>query len=267
MRSRYILIAVVLVAVVVFAGNQDPTNPPGSTSSYTLEDIYNRLNAGVDGSQSTFTEPAAGPGTPTMHTLNDIMGVAPAADDANGATTADVLSGKTFWGLTSGEWGQKTGTLSAGGSVCNGTMYSDGVDFFGARWCDQGDGTVLDMTTGLVWLENANYLGGVMNWDDAIMRPLTEIRDNGTNLTDGSVWGDWRLPTKDELNGITEGDERILSGKPGPFDNVQFTHYWSSTTDATDTNYAWVVHMGYGDVSYANKTSDDRYVWPVRAGR
>ena len=47
-----------------------------------------------------------------MHTLNDIMAVAPAVAEANGATAADVISAKTFWGLgTGGGWGLQTGTL------------------------------------------------------------------------------------------------------------------------------------------------------------
>jgi len=95
-------------AVFVLAGTPDSPGAPGVTNSFTLEDIYNRLNAGTAGVQSTFTEPAAGPGTGTMHTLNEIMGKAPAADNTNGATTAQVLTGKTYWGL------RTDGTLRGG---------------------------------------------------------------------------------------------------------------------------------------------------------
>ena len=101
--------------VVALAGSLIPSAPPASTSSYTLNDIYSRLSAGTTGSQSTFTEPGSGPGS-TMHTLNDIMGVAPAVDAANGATAADVIGGKTFWGLTTGgAWGLQTGSFSITG--------------------------------------------------------------------------------------------------------------------------------------------------------
>lgn len=48
-----------------------------------------------------------------MADLNTIMTAAPAVDDANGATTADVASGQTFWGLASGQWGVQTGTKPA----------------------------------------------------------------------------------------------------------------------------------------------------------
>ena len=83
MRSRLmaILVMVVVLAVagvgVLYAagnGPVDPPNPPGTTSSYTLEQIYQRLTTGnYFAKQSGFTEPASGPGTGTMHTLDEIM--------------------------------------------------------------------------------------------------------------------------------------------------------------------------------------------------
>ena len=104
-------------ALTVLAGSTDSPAVPGSTSSYTLEDIYDRLNEGTAGSQSTFVEPASGPPTGTMHTLNDIMGKAPVADDSDGATTAQVLSSKTYWGLRTTEWATQTGTMTDNGAV------------------------------------------------------------------------------------------------------------------------------------------------------
>ena len=117
-----------LVTSSVLAGNIDSGAAPGATSSYTLSDIYNRLDAGTAGAQSTFTEPAAGPGS-TMNTLNDIMGKAPAVDNTNGATADQVKEGTTFWGLnvTSGEWGLQTGTLVIPQNVTAIVMYSGGA--------------------------------------------------------------------------------------------------------------------------------------------
>ena len=170
----------------VVAGGLDapaaPTNP--DSALYTLEDIYNRLNAGTPGypRSGVFMEPAAGPGN-TMHTLTEIMNKIPALDDANGAMAADVLPGKTFWGLTGGAWGPQTGAMptrtvnaattsqSAGyynafdlttvdNDLATGNIKS-GVGIFGVmgtyagctctgtryrtRWCDNGNGTVTDM--------------------------------------------------------------------------------------------------------------------------
>ncbi len=80
---------------------------------YTLDDIYDRLDTGAEGAkrEGAFTEPSASP-APTGPTLDNIMGKAPAVD-ANGASAADVLTGKTFWGLlTGGGWGTLAGTMT-----------------------------------------------------------------------------------------------------------------------------------------------------------
>ena len=94
------------IAVQAAAGATDAPAAPGSASSYTLEDIYQRLVHGTAATQSAFTEPGVAPGTGSMHDLNALMAAAPALDDTNGATAADVSFGATFWGLTGGEWGQ-----------------------------------------------------------------------------------------------------------------------------------------------------------------
>ena len=104
------LLNLLLVWQVMGAGSLDSPGTPGTTNSYTLEDIYNRLNSGVTGTQSTFTEPAGGPTTGTMHTVDEIMGKAPVVDNTNGALPSEVAIGKTYWGLrTGGTWGDPNG--------------------------------------------------------------------------------------------------------------------------------------------------------------
>jgi len=100
-------------AISISAGSLNSPGAPGNINSsfYTLEDIYNRLNAGTPGTPRVFTEPAAWTDAGVMHTLSEIMGKAPVVDDTNGAANTDVLSGKTFWGLSSGAWGPRTGTM------------------------------------------------------------------------------------------------------------------------------------------------------------
>ena len=77
--SIILAIAILTTTITVLAasGTTDAPNAPALTSSYTLEDIYQRLVNGTDGSQGTFTEPAVAPGTGSMHDLNDIMSAAP----------------------------------------------------------------------------------------------------------------------------------------------------------------------------------------------
>ena len=78
-RHRRSVRVVLLSTVVVLAGGLDPANPPASTSSNTLEDIYARLDTGAAPAPSTWSEPSAGPGS-TGHTLQEVMDIAPAVD-------------------------------------------------------------------------------------------------------------------------------------------------------------------------------------------
>lgn len=277
------LMVLVLVSVFspgVFAGDLEPPAGPDDAGSamYTLEDAYNRLDTGVAGAKRTggFTEPSSAPGS-TGVTLDQLMGMMPVADDTDGAAPEDVAAGKTYWGLrTDGTWGQQTGS-SATCAACSGTLSA------GGRWCDQGDGTVKDMTTGLVWLQNADW-GGQKNWrnystdcsgpnytcfDDVHHRAASLAAGaTGADLSDGSVEGDWRLPTKEELIGLSNGTEAIRSTSPGPFAGVQSYQYWSSTPYAGNPHQAWFVHLYFGIADHDSKSSPiPFYVWPVRAGQ
>ena len=124
MHSKYtsivlsIIVAILAVVVVVQAGAPDsPPAPPETTDSYTLEQIYQRLASGAAGEPITFTEPVSGPAVGTMHTLNDIMALAPAVDADNGAGAAQILTGNSAWGLTSGAWGPISGTMPDNGAL------------------------------------------------------------------------------------------------------------------------------------------------------
>jgi len=56
-------------------------------------------------------------------------------------------------------------------------------------------------------------------------------------------------------------DEELTSG----WANVQSNNYWSATSNANNTNNAWIVNMWNGNVNNNNKTNNN-YVWPVRSG-
>jgi len=238
-----------MFAAQVFAGNLDAPTAPGATNSYKVDDIYNRLNNGTAGAQGTFTGPPAGAIGGTGHTLNEVMGKAPAKDDTNGATPADVKPGKTFWGLNkaAGQWGPRTG---------------------GPRFTDNADGTVKDNLTGLIWLKNANCWG-VINWATALSN-ANALANGQCGLTDSSTAGQWRLPNVVELQSLIDfahGNPALTSGHPfsnvQPFSIMQPPNYWSATTYAGSTTNAWYVDLADGDVVYGFK-SNATYVWPVR---
>ncbi len=100
---------------ILFAGDLSPSSSPENSGSamFTMEDLYQRLLNGTTGTKrsGSFVEPVTGPTTGSMHNLNDLMGKMPAKDDTNGATDANVLQGKKFWGLSSAQWGPRVGTM------------------------------------------------------------------------------------------------------------------------------------------------------------
>jgi len=144
------------------------------------------------------------------------------------------------------------------------------------RFLDNLDGTVTDCRTGLIWLKNANCWGA-RKW--GIATSSAEVLNSGEcGLTDESEEGGWRLPTKNELQGIGTDPPTTwehyyslnLWTMPGePFVNVQAI-YWSSTGQATGNpdgyqNYAWFIRTTDGYTNYNGKDNYSHYVWPVRS--
>ena len=150
---------------------------------------------------------------------------------------------------------------------------SDGNGAGGNRFVDLGNGTVRDTSTGLIWLKNASCFGKKA-WQDA-MDTAASLADGQCGLTDGSVAGDWRLPTGEEWEALFDTNYHgpALSNAAGTgqwsegdaFNNVQSHRYWSRTPYEAHSGAAWYVGMFYGYVSNSNKPYS-YYVWPVRAG-
>ncbi|MCX5902294.1 MAG: DUF1566 domain-containing protein [Proteobacteria bacterium] len=137
---------------------------------------------------------------------------------------------------------------------------------------DNGDGTVTDTRTGVIWLKNANSCPNKF-WHDA-MAYCSNLQSGDAGLTDGSVAGDWRLPSKEELQGIgTDPPATWEIGRPfvwtmpgEPFTDVQSDAYWSGTTEVLHADVAWLVGMKDGQVGGTYKSTAALCVWPVRAG-
>jgi len=261
----------------LLAGSLNSPAVPSDASSamFTIEDIYNRLNDGTDGTKrSAFAESTAVPAA-TGKTLDDVMSKAPTKDNTNGAEPSDVATGKTYWGLTDANWGLQTGTAS----IPSCTRNSSANPVFTVN----GDGTVTDNRTCLIWLQDASCADlagtdgdGKANWDTA--KTAASSLANGTcGLTDSSNAGDWHLPTIQELGSLVHygysspaisnatGDAKWATDGVA-FSGVQANYYWSSSISVNDTANAWYVSLNDGIVSSTNKTYTS-YVWPVRGGQ
>jgi hypothetical protein len=143
-----------------------------------------------------------------------------------------------------------------------------GVAWPDPRFTDNGDGTITDHLTGLIWIKDGNRFGQ-RTWAQALS-DCNGLADDGTNLTDGSNAGDWRLPNRKELRSLVnyaQSDQSVWLNDPtGIFSGVQADYYWSSTTFAQSTFHAWYVKMNSGDVSIINKATI-YYVLAVRSGQ
>ncbi|MGV7224556.1 MAG: DUF1566 domain-containing protein [Nitrospinales bacterium] len=140
-----------------------------------------------------------------------------------------------------------------------------GVPWPDPRFTDNGDGTVTDNLTGLIWLKNANCFGG-QNWKEAI-DASNNLANGQCGLSDGSVPGDWRLPNFRELYSVIDFSISPIPLPPGhPFTGVQVDSYWSSTTSADDSGDAWIVGFYRGYAVPEPKDVPDFLVWSVRGG-
>jgi hypothetical protein len=251
-------------------GPVDPPNPPGTTSSYTLEQIYQRLTTGnFFAKQSGFTEPASGPGPGTMHTLDQIMAQAQPRALAKrvaktGQTTCWNADGTVIPCVGTGQDGQYQAGIDPVVTAIFGTAYNTPA-WTGVRFTDNGDGTVTDSLTALIWLKNANCFGARL-WATALS-DANALASGSCGLSDGSVAGAWRLPNGNELHSLidpTQSNPALPAGHP--FTGVQSDNYWTSTTVDYHTSGAVVVALPTGALVGAEKAGAI-YVWPVRGGQ
>jgi hypothetical protein len=157
--------------------------------------------------------------------------------------------------------------------ACTGTgqdaEYKMGVVQPDPRFADNGDQTVTDNLTGLVWMKDAgtpsvgSCVGGAMTWQGAL-EYITCLNNYGY-----LGYTDWRLPNKNELSSLVDHQETSpVLAAAHPFSSVQLNSYWSSSSrTGIPSASAWYVNMSDGTVSNQSKTSGASYAWPVRGGQ
>jgi hypothetical protein len=144
-------------------------------------------------------------------------------------------------------------TPYAGGDDGN---LQEGVVWPSPRFTDNGDGTVTDNLTGLMWAKDGD-LGGTKNWADA----LTYV-----SALDHATYDDWRLPNVNELESLINAEQASSAAwlNAQGFTDVQAGTYWTSTTYGNNPLNAWVVNMEDGYVVASNPKTFAFYLWPVR---
>jgi hypothetical protein len=152
----------------------------------------------------------------------------------------------------------KSETISAGGTkryhvraVRNSTIATTLANHF----TDNGDGTITDNLTQLIWQKVPNTIA--LTWEQAI------VYAEGLALA-GST--DWRLPNIKELESLNDESRTNPSVNTSYFSTIGVRNYWSSTTLLPNPNNltsAWYWSTQFGITTYDMKTNTN-YVICVR---
>lgn len=180
------------------------------------------------------------------------------------ATAGELLYNRTAW--VNGQ--EITGTRVGGVYLKAGGSFSPQK-----RWYDNADGTITDVTTGLVWLKTVStsprtFTATPSSLLDSVWYTSNLI--NGTSgLSDGSQYGDWRLPTKREMQSLMTGPEAIGAGNYQGFSVSDASAYWTFTHSSVDYRKVVTVNISTGALVDEMKNTYGsaliyRLVWPVR---
>jgi len=118
---------------------------------------------------------------------------------------------------------------------------------------DNGNGTITDNATGLMWSETDS--GGGMNWEDALTWVQQMNEDNYLG------YSDWRLPNAKELQSIVDYTRSLATTNSAAIDPIfqvtsiiderggtNYPFYWTGTTHAsTITGGDAAVYIAFGE--------------------
>lgn len=153
-------------------------------------------------------------------------------------------------------------------------QYQSGV---ASSYQDNGDGTVTDNVTGLMW-EKLSDDGSIHDWDSfySFSGAIT-VKIAALNSASFAGHSDWRLPNIRELQTLVHY-EHFSPSTHFDFDSgclpgcaatscscTQSAHYWSSSTMAYDPTSAWALLFDNGSTVVRGKTTFN-YVRAVRGG-
>ncbi len=162
-----------------------------------------------------------------------------------------------------------------------------------SRFADCLDGTVRDGMTGLTWLQHADCLTTTVHAEAGAVVAL--LADGQCGLTDGSVPGDWRLPTREEWSAtltasaalgcrlalaggqplltdrtwaecFQELEQRTSDGRGTLYGGVASAIYLSGVTSGEGPGVAWLPFLGEGDSNFIGTfgLGFSLRLWPVR---
>jgi hypothetical protein len=143
--------------------------------------------------------------------------------------------------------------------------YKKGYPLTGAHFTDNGNNTITDNATGLMWIKNPVLLGA--GW---VVSPTAPTKDFDTAIDDCIAlnyagYSDWRLPNVNEMNSIMNfgGSWPVIYTAFWP--NLGGGSWWSSTSYMGWLGAAYIPDMDNGFSNFEFKSAK-HYVLPVRGG-
>lgn len=125
-----------------------------------------------------------------------------------------------------------------------------------ATYTDNGDGTVTDISNGLMWQQDTP--DSSMTWQGAL------AYCEGLTL---AGYTDWRLPTNKELLSLVDYSQSVPAINAAYFPDTQHSYYYSSTTWGGLPRYAWWVDFFDGTHGVGHSKESRFFVRSVRDGQ
>ncbi len=135
-----------------------------------------------------------------------------------------------------------------------------------SRFTDNGNGTVTDAGTGLMWKQCAEGQSGADCAGGAAVGIAWGQALRAAAAADFAGHADWRLPNKNELESLVERSCAGPAINARYFPNTPSTPFWSSSPSSYASYHAWYVHFANGKVHDGYKYEPNR-VRLVRAGQ
>jgi hypothetical protein len=245
-------------------GSLDPSAPPAS-SMHTLEDLYQKqaqvrelleAHAVPRTFSATTTVVRAGsyPATNLATVDPDLAAENIAKDVAIFGVTGTLASGGGAGVIRIPRTGQ-TASFATGD---DGNLQK-GLAWPSPRFTDNGNGTMTDQLTELVWVKAPHALpgnSGAIRWTNAV------------DLCNALVYAghdDWRLPNLVEIESLRNMGAAVLSTwlNSQGFSGIQPDMYWSSSELAGSPNSWFYLHFG-NSAQGGWGIATSLFAWPVR---
>ena len=221
-----------LYSLILFDGT-DPSAPAGTTVSLTpfidtraFDFAYGDAAAGERTIDAQFASSTVYVGSTDRQTLVFGVNFADGRIKGYGLTMPDQSQGKTFF-----------------------VLYVRGSSTYGVNaFVANGDGTITDQATGLMWQQDDNGAG--VDWEEAL------ATCDALNTAD---YDDWRLPNAKELQSIVDYTRAPASTGSAAIDplfnataitnelgQTDYPYYWTSTTHANLMGGSSAVYVSFG---------------------